>query len=67
MDNNKIDRMCNKLKQFSITNDVTDIIQYVNKAVKQPKKFTITSNSPAKTKQPKKFTITSNSPKNNKN
>ena len=24
-----------------VTNDVTDIIQYVNKAVKQPKKFTI--------------------------
>ncbi len=33
-----------------VTNDVTDIIQYVNKAVKQPKKFTITSNSPKNNK-----------------
>lgn len=35
-----------------VTNDVTDIIQYVNKAVKQPKKFTIT-NSPKNNKNNK--------------
>ena len=62
----KIEKLCNKLKHFSINNDVSDIIQFVNNKIRQPKKFIITSNSPkADTKQRKKFVITSNSPKAN--
>ena len=62
----KIEQLCNKLKKFSINNDVSDIIHIINNKIKQPKKFTITSNSPkVNTKQRKKFTITSNSPKVN--
>ena len=62
----KIEQLCNKLKHFSINNDVSDIIHFVSNEIRQPKKFIITSNSPkADTKQRKKFVITSNSPKAN--
>lgn len=61
--NTKINNICQKLKTFSIKNDVTNLLQYVESKIKTRKTFIITSKSPKNNanlnKKQRKIKITS--------